>query len=76
MHDGVLRGHGHLAPCRVVAVKVSLPDGGIEAYVKAEIVQAPGTLPDGDYDVSFEGRSFKVRKIGGNWEQSFCHSIA
>jgi len=25
-------------------------------------------LPDGSYNVSFEGRTMKVKKVAGNWE--------
>lgn len=30
---------------------------------------APSELFDGAYNVSFEGRAMKVKKIAGNWEQ-------
>jgi len=37
-------------------------------WVSADIAHAPSELPDGAYNVSFEGRTIKVKKIAGNWE--------
>ncbi|HMH13924.1 MAG TPA: hypothetical protein VK578_12525 [Edaphobacter sp.] len=66
--SGTLKGMNQQVPCMVRAVKVSLLKLDIWEYVAANIVQAPSELPDGGYDVSFEGRSMKVRKIAGSWE--------
>lgn len=66
--DGELKGVEYLVPCRVWATKVSLPRLEIWEYVRAEVADAPGGLPDGPYEVCFEGRRMKVRKVSGVWE--------
>jgi hypothetical protein len=53
--------------CTVRAVKVSLLNLEILEYVRADIAQAPSELPYGAYDVSFEGRTMKVKKTVGGW---------
>jgi hypothetical protein len=65
--SGTFKGMNHQVPCMVRAVKVSLPNLDTWEYVAADIVQASSELPDGAYDVSFEGRTLKVKKIAGNW---------
>ena len=64
---GVLKGMNLEVPCTVRAVKVCLPDLEILEYVRADIAQAPSELPLGDYDVSFEGETMKVKKTAGGW---------
>jgi hypothetical protein len=54
----------------VRAVRVSLPNLDILKYVRADIAEASSGLLDGAYDVSFEGRTMKVKKIAGNSETS------
>ena len=66
--SGTLNGMSHRVPCMVRTVKVSLPNLDILKWVRADIAQAPSELPDGAYNVSFEGRTMKVKKIAGNWE--------
>jgi hypothetical protein len=66
--SGTLKGMSHQVSCMVRAVKVSLPNLDIWEYVSADIAQASSELPDGAYDVSFEGRKMNVKKIAGNWE--------
>jgi hypothetical protein len=65
--EGVLKGMNLEVPCTVRAVKVSLPNLEILDYVRADIAQAPSELPFGEYDVSFEGRTMKVKKTAGGW---------
>jgi hypothetical protein len=65
--EGVLKGMSLEVACMVRAVKVSLPKLEIWEYVRADIVQAPSELPFGAYDVSFEGRTMKVKKTAGGW---------
>lgn len=66
--SGTLNGMNQQLPCMVRAVKVSLPNLDILEYVRADIAQAPSELPDGAYDVCFEGRVMKVKKFAGHWE--------
>ena len=47
--------------------KVSLPLLNIWEYVKCDIHLAPENLPDGPYEVSFEGRTTHVKKVDGDW---------
>jgi hypothetical protein len=68
--QGVLKQMRREIPCTVRAVKVCLWTLGISEYVEAEVVDAPSELPDGDYQVGFEGRSMKVHKTSGHWETS------
>ena len=67
MMSGWLKGMGHEAECTVSAVKVSLPELNISEYVKCDIHLAPEDLPNGVYQVSFEGRTMKVKKLDGDW---------
>jgi hypothetical protein len=61
---GVLQGADVDSSCVVRAVKVSID--GLE-YVKAEVAEAPAHLPDGHYDLIFEGRKMKVDRLSGSW---------
>jgi hypothetical protein len=51
----------------VSAVKVSLPQLNTWENGKCDIYLAPENLPDGQYRVTFEGRTMQVRKRDGNW---------
>jgi hypothetical protein len=66
--SGTLKGMNHQVPCMVRAIKVSLPNLDILEYVRADIAHAPSELPDGAYNLSFEGRTMEVKKIAGKWE--------
>ncbi len=58
---------GHQAACTVSAIKVSLPQLNIWEYVKCSIQHAPDDLPDGQYEVSFDGREMRLKKLDGGW---------
>jgi|ERR1035437_3154345 hypothetical protein len=60
---GHLEGMGHEAGCTVGAVKVSLPLLNIWEYVRCSIHHAPVDLPDGQHQVTFEGRTMQVKKL-------------
>src|ERR1039458_6354988 len=64
---GRLNGMGYEAGCMVSAVKVSLPHLNISEYVECDIHLAPKNLPDGSYEVSFEGRRMQAKKLDGDW---------
>lgn len=64
---GILKGMGREASCAILALKVSLPQLNIFEYVRCDIHEAPADLPDGQYSVSFDGRTMKVKKLDGNW---------
>jgi hypothetical protein len=67
MMAGRLKGMGYEAECTVSAIKVSLPQLDIWEYVRCDIHFAPENLPDGLYQVSFEGRTMQVKKLDGDW---------
>ena len=75
MMTGQLRGMGHEAACTVSAVMVFLPQLNIAEYVKCDIHLAPLDLPDGPYQVTFEGRTMKVKKQGGDWVDGLSDRI-
>jgi hypothetical protein len=64
---GRLNGMGYEAGCMVNAVKVTLPQLDTWEYVKCDIQLAPKNLPDGSYEVSFEGRRMQAKKLDGDW---------
>jgi hypothetical protein len=64
---GTLKGQNMELPCTIEAVKVSLPKLDIWEYVKADVAEAPSTLPDGEYELFFEGRRMKAMKRAGCW---------
>ena len=49
------------------AVTVTLPQLNIWEYVKCDIHLAPKNLPDGSYEVIFEGRTMQAKKLDGDW---------
>jgi hypothetical protein len=67
MLQGQLKGMGHEAVCTVAAVKVSLPSSNVWEYAKCSIHNAPADLPDGQYEVTFNGRVERVKKERGFW---------
>ena len=67
MLAGRLSGMGREADCTVSAVKVSLPQLNTWEYVKCDIHLAPENLPDGQYRITFEGRTMQVKKQDGDW---------
>ena len=69
--SGTLRGMNYEAPCTIRAVKVSLLKLDVWEYVSANVVQASSELPNGAYNVIFEGRTMKVNKVAGAWQGAF-----
>ena len=67
MLAGTLSAKGIEASCTIRVVKVSIPNLEIWEYVKAEVVDAPPSLPDGNYELSFEGRRMRATKSEGVW---------
>ena len=67
MIAGRLKGMGYEAGCMVNAVKVSLPQLNIWEYVRCDIHLAPEDLPDGRYEVTFEGKTMAVKLLDGFW---------
>ena len=67
MMAGQLKGMGHEAECVVSVVKVSIPHLNISEYVECDIHLAPEDLPDGLYEVTFQGRTMEVNRLDGDW---------
>jgi hypothetical protein len=67
MMTGRLKGMSREAECTVSAVKVSLPPLNIWEYVNCDIHFAPENLPNGQYEVTFEGRKTQVKLLDGYW---------
>ena len=67
MIAGRLKGMRYEAGCMVNAVKVSLPQLNIWEYAKCDIHLAPKNLPNGSYEVSFEGRRMQAKRLDGYW---------
>ena len=53
--------------CIVRATKVTIPKLGITEYVKADVALAPPFMPDGEYELHFEGRRMRVMNAAGQW---------
>ena len=64
--SGTLTKSGAVARCIVRVRKVSNPKLNVTEYVRADVALAPPNLPDGDYEMHFEGRSVKVKESCGS----------
>jgi hypothetical protein len=67
---GTLAQSGVVANCIILAIKVTIPKLGIIEYVDAELALAPPHLPDGQYELQFDGRMLKVMNAAGIWASS------
>jgi len=65
--SGSLKNSCVLASCIVRAVKITIPGLETAEYVQAEVALSPPYVPDGDYELYFEGLTIKVRNSGGVW---------
>ena len=69
--SGTLKGQYFESPCMVRAVKLTIPKFELWEFVKADVVEAPVELPDGEYELHFEGRKFKATKNAGHWASQY-----
>ena len=74
--SGTLSKSGAVARCIVRVRKVSNLKLNVTEYVRAEVALAPPNLPDGDYEMHFEGRSLKVKKAAGHWSPKHFMQVA
>jgi hypothetical protein len=65
--SGHLKGMGREAKCLVSAVQVSMPGTNVSHYAKCKIQNAPDDLPEGSYQVTFDGQTENVKKSNGFW---------
>ena len=63
---GMLRGMGRQSECEMLAMKETLP-GRRPVYSRCSVIEAPAELPDGEYTVSFDDGTVKVKRQGGLW---------
>lgn len=65
---GVLRGQGHEATCTVLMTETSAPGSGLPpAYGQFSVRNVSKRLPDGEYTITVNGQTDKVRCQDGNW---------
>jgi len=65
--SGTLTSAAMLSACVVRAIKVTLPNLETSEYVKVEVALASPYLPNGDYELHFDGRMMKIRKNSEAW---------
>jgi hypothetical protein len=65
--QGSLTKVGVVVTCIVRAIKVTIPNLGISEYVDAELAFAPPHLPDGQFELHFDGRILKLKNTAGKW---------
>jgi hypothetical protein len=73
--SGRLRGMGREAACTLNAVKVSLPGTVVSHFAKCNIHQAPSDLPDGKYELTFDGERVLFEKRNAVWRALESQSI-
>ena len=67
MLDGRLNGMGRELACTISALRVSMTDTSVYEYERLMIFDAYEALPDGRYDLTFEGRTISVERRNGAW---------
>jgi hypothetical protein len=65
--SGTLAIPGAVANCIVRATKITIVNLQDSEYVDADVALAPPHLPDGQYELHFEGRRIQVRNSAGRW---------
>ena len=65
--SGILTRSDVLASCVVRATKVTIPSLDLWEYVKADVALGPPQMPNGEYELHFDGRMMKVRNEAGQW---------
>ena len=58
---------GILADCLVRATRITIAKLNLTEYVQADVALTPPHLPNGDYELRFEGRVMKVKNFAGHW---------
>lgn len=64
---GLLKGMGKEAFCIVMGTRVANSDGSAANLLRLGVYQEPWSLPDGPYELEFEGRTEKVWRRAGFW---------
>ena len=65
---GVLRGESFQSDCTVALVtKLNHEKPSVSVWTSLKITAASQTPPDGIYRLEVHGRTFDVRRVGGQW---------
>jgi hypothetical protein len=64
---GTLRGMGRRSECELLATKSVQPGITHATYSHCAVIEAPSDLPDGDYEVEFEGEVAVTRLQNACW---------
>ena len=68
--SGTLKRSGAVASCIVRAVRVTLPQLNVTEYVRADVALAPPHLPNGEYELHFDGCMIRVQnECCGHWSR-------
>lgn len=65
---GVLRGKGEIAKCRVSALRVTLSGTKLHIDCQHVIEWVSQSLPDGNYELSIEGKVIEMRLSNYRWQ--------
>lgn len=70
--EGKLKGLGLEAKCEVLARRLAIDAIGMPLqrpyiYTDCSVIGAPADLPDGEYNVYFDGHSFAAKSQRGHW---------
>lgn len=64
---GVIRGQEQEATCTVDAIKTTLPGAEVSALSNYSIRNVSRPLPDGNYEMTVQGETIRVRLNNGFW---------
>jgi hypothetical protein len=70
--SGILRGEGQEATCTVSATKVTLAGTSESTYTDYSIENVSKALPDGNYQLTVNGETIRIRHEGGGWLSQLC----
>jgi hypothetical protein len=65
--SGVLRGKGESARCNVSALRVTLSGTKLHIDCQHAIEWVSQSLPEGNYDLSIEGKTIEMRYSKDGW---------
>ena len=63
-----LRGQDHEVECKVKGTRISRPGDAVFEMADLTVHDLPEGLPDGIYQLEYEGSGERIRKTGSRWE--------
>ena len=63
----LVEGMGRKEGCELLAIRESLLEPNRIVFSRCSVIEAPPSLPDGDYMVSFKGYTVPAQKQAGLW---------